>query len=120
MTKLVLSDVQPSGYNDPLTEDEVETIISLKQDEHLSVPEIAERMGRSDVTVRRYLTKNGIGSRSVCSKKPPMTPQQFKRARVLRARGLMSPEVSKAVGAPLEEVNKAWGAPSYDFYCYHR
>ena len=78
MSKLVLSDALPNarGYKTPLTEDEVENIVSLKRDEGLSVSEISERTGRSVATILRYLSRNGISFRTPRIKTAPLSHKQ--------------------------------------------
>ena len=122
MSRLVLSDAVPnaSGYNAPLTEDEVETIVSLKRDEGLSVAEISERTGRSDATIKRYLSRNGITSRSQRAKTPPLAKTQFLLIHSIKDLGDSSAEVSIKTGLKLGEVNNVYGAPTYDYYINHR
>ena len=122
MSHLVLSDVLPkaSGYNTPLAEDEVETIISLKRDEELPVSEIAERTGRSVATILRYLSRNGISFRTPRIKTPPLNHKQYYDIRTSRDHGMKSPEVAALMQQPLAEVNRAYGAPSYEYYIDHR
>jgi len=122
MSHLVLSDAVPntSGYNAPLTEDEVETIVSLKRDEGLSVEEIAEQTGKSRSTILRYLSRNGISFRTPRIKTAPLTVAQYETVRVSRDHGMKSPEVAALIRQSLAEVNRAYGAPSYDYYINHR
>lgn len=120
MSKLVLSDAPQTGYNASLTEDEVETIVSLKKDEGLNSDEIAERVGRSRATVVRYLSRNGLSSRSPRSKKLQLTDTQFALIHAMKDEGQLSSDVSERTRIPLDELNRAYGAPSYDYYINHR
>jgi|CXWL01.1.fsa_nt_gi DNA invertase Pin-like site-specific DNA recombinase len=120
MSKLVLSDAKPTGYNNPLTEDEVETIVSLKRDEGLPVDEIAERVGRSRATILRYLSRNGISFRTPRIKTPPFAQIQYEQVKIIKESGKTSAEVSAVTGFSLAEVNRAYGAPAYDYYINHR
>ena len=120
MSKMVLSDAVPTGYNDPLTEDEVETIVSLKRDEGLNSDEIAERTGRSRATVVRYLSRNGLSSRSPRTKTPQLTNTQFALIHAMKDEGQLSADVSERTGISLAELNRAYAAPTYDYYINHR
>ena len=122
MSKMVLSDAVPnaSGYNAPLTEDEVETIISLKRDEGLSVDEIAERVGRSRPTILRYLSRNGITHRTQRAKTPPLDLKKYRSIHVAKEHEMLSEDIAEMTGIPLAEVNRAYGAPTYDYYINHR
>lgn len=122
MSHLVLSDAVPnaSGYNAPLTEDEVETIVSLKRDEGLSVQEISEQTGKSTSTIKRYLSRNGITHRTQRTKTPPFTKEQFLLIHGIKDLGDSSAEVSIKTGLKLDEVNRVYAAPSYDYYINHR
>lgn len=120
MNGVVISDAKPTGYNDPLTEEEVENIISLKRDELLSVSEISEETGKSISTIRRYLSRNGISDRTRKIKTPPLSEEQFKTVRSFKKRGTVSSDAAKRMEVSLAEVNLAYGAPTYDYYVNHR
>ena len=120
MTEIVISDAVPNGYKNPLTEDEVETIVSLKRDEGMTVEEIVARTGRSRPTVLRYLSRNGISFRTPRSKTPPLNRKQFTYVRQSKEYGMMSPEVAALMQVPLVEVNKIYGSPEYEYYVDHR
>lgn len=109
-----------SNYNAPLTEEEVETIVSLKRDEGLSVQEIAEQTGRSIPTINRYLSRNGISNRTRKIKTPPLEQRQWQSIRVAKEHDMLSADVAALMGADLGEVNRAYGAPTYDYYINHR
>lgn len=120
MKGVVLSDAKPTGYNDPLTEDEVETIVSLKRDEGLSVQEIAEQTGRSVPTINRYLSRNGISNRTPRVKTPPLTQKQWHSIRVAKEHDMLSADIAVLMAADLGEVNRAYGSPTYEYYINHR
>jgi len=121
--RLVLSDAHPSatGYNVPLGEEEVQRIVSLRVDEDKSVHEISSITGRSVATIMRYLSRNGISSRTVRKKTPPLDREQYMSVRMARENGIISMEIAKQMpDTTLEEINSAYGSSTYEYYVEHR
>lgn len=100
-------------------EDEIAEMCSLRR-EGLSVSEIAEKVSRSEATVKRYLVANGLPHREVKSRYKPLTLKQYNTIAISKAHGMMSPEVAALIRQPLAEVNAAYSSANYQHYIDHR
>ena len=119
---MTLSDAKSDGlvYNEPLSPEEVEDIIRMKQDEDMSLGEIVIATGKSRSTIVRYLTKNGVSFRVPRLKTKPLDEGQWKDIQKQKLRGVISTIVAESMGVNLRDINLAYAAPTYAYYIDHR
>lgn len=109
-----------SPWGKAITEDDIEEICSLRRDEKMTIPEISERTGRAEITIKRYLFKNGLSMREPRRKTEPFSVVQYQQVKLIQMSGKTSAEVAAQTGLQLAEVNGAYGTGNYQYYLDHR
>lgn len=118
--KLKDAPLPPPTKGVALSDEEIDTIVSLRVNEQMTVDEIAEHVERSTATVRRYLMEAGISLRERRIKGPPVTNKQWYDIRTSRDHGMTSLQIAPLMKLALLEINIVFGSSNYEHYLRQR